>query len=216
MQTKDHWMLAHHMLDRFPEFMDANRRTIQLNVDQKKKQIDHPHYAGKRIVAINKSPRGLHRIAYLLGNVGPDFNPFTYLKRRRYEKPLAGHNYPNVEPYIQRETSRLQRIRHWNALDYFRAGRVIHYVADSFTFPHNMGFRGGNKEHVDYEKQLHEVFPEYLEKFKAGLAQKEQHGLDVLHQGYERVCKKHVKAAVDSQFILQAVHDAHLRLFHGR
>ena len=113
MQTKDHWMLAHHMLDRFPEFMDANRRTIQLNVDQKKKQIDHPHYA-------------------------------------------------------------------------------------------------------DYEKQLHEVFPEYLEKFKAGLAQKEQHGLDVLHQGYERVCKKHVKAAVDSQFILQAVHDAHLRLFHGR
>ena len=41
-------------------------------------------------------------------------------------------------------------------------GTLIHYAADSFTFPHNSQFPGSLADHVAYEIQLHALFPQYL------------------------------------------------------
>lgn len=41
-------------------------------------------------------------------------------------------------------------------------GEITHYLADYFTFPHNVQFEGGLKEHFIYEKEMIETFKVYL------------------------------------------------------
>jgi len=41
-------------------------------------------------------------------------------------------------------------------------GIICHYLADYFTFPHNPGFKGSVKEHINYEKELFIAFQVYL------------------------------------------------------
>ena len=40
----------------------------------------------------------------------------------------------------------------------FTCGVLLHYVADSFTWPHNDGFEGDLRDHVSYEGRLHELW----------------------------------------------------------
>ena len=46
----------------------------------------------------------------------------------------------------------------------YRAGKLTHYIADAFTFPHNDGFTGNIKNHMSYERRLHYKFSQYLDK----------------------------------------------------
>lgn len=47
-------------------------------------------------------------------------------------------------------------------LFYYRIGKLVHYLTDAFTCPHNSMFKGTIKEHVDYEKLLEQFFLEEL------------------------------------------------------
>lgn len=49
-----------------------------------------------------------------------------------------------------------------SALDYFRLGTAIHYVADAFTAPHNGFWTGSLLEHSAYETALHREFKAML------------------------------------------------------
>ena len=46
----------------------------------------------------------------------------------------------------------------------YHLGKLTHYVADAFTFPHNKKFCGSLKEHRRYEKTLHDQFSDVLQK----------------------------------------------------
>ena len=43
-----------------------------------------------------------------------------------------------------------------------RAGEVMHYMADYFTFPHNKNFTGNLYEHNKYEKHLKNYLKRYI------------------------------------------------------
>ena len=37
-------------------------------------------------------------------------------------------------------------------------GKLIHYIADAFTFPHNNVFKGNLVQHCKYENKLHQAY----------------------------------------------------------
>lgn len=45
-------------------------------------------------------------------------------------------------------------------------GVITHYIADYFTFPHNIEYPGTMTEHIHYEAQLKVDFREFVRKMK--------------------------------------------------
>lgn len=104
--------------------------------------------------------------AFILGNVYPDINFFTYFRGAINSKELKGHNYENAKECIKHIEEKLEGREYFGVSDYFMLGILVHYTADSFTFPHNKCFGGTLKMHVEYEDKLHFKFLEKLNDMK--------------------------------------------------
>ena len=102
------------------------------------------------------------RRAFLLGCIEPDRNPATYLKGSLRAQWLRGHNYENAKHFMLRISRRLERKQHWSLLDYYTAGKLIHYTMDAFTYAHNASFPTDLREHKKYEDALQEYFLTFL------------------------------------------------------
>lgn len=101
-------------------------------------------------------PKKRFELAFLFGSFQPDCNPLSYLKGSRRGKTLMGHNFSNSQRYIHRRICRLQHRDHWNIWQYYTLGKLTHYLADAFTFPHNETYPDSLQEHRRYESQLRE------------------------------------------------------------
>ncbi len=104
----------------------------------------------------------MERSAFLLGCQWPDRNPTTYLKGSIKYTWLRGHNFENAQKFMTTLCSRLDRKKLSGIYDYYSLGKLIHYIADSFTYCHNALFLGTLAEHRAYEINLQKLFPEYL------------------------------------------------------
>lgn len=100
---------------------------------------------------------------------------------------------------------------------YFKLGKLTHYVADSFTFPHNKEFPGNLTEHIEYESELHNYLTSTLKL--------DMHAWRLLYPKYELVSQigqmheQYVKAShgyvTDCCYILNALADV-MEHFTGR
>lgn len=102
--------------------------------------------------------------AFVLGNIEPDKNIFTYFHGLFREKKLSGHNFENSLPCIKKLLKRLENKKKMGWREFYLLGKTIHYIADSFTFPHNLSFQGNLRAHCDYERRLHLKIKERLSK----------------------------------------------------
>ncbi|MBQ9806783.1 MAG: zinc dependent phospholipase C family protein [Clostridia bacterium] len=103
-----------------------------------------------------------HRRLFLCGCITPDYLPNTYFCGFGKEHTMRGHHASYSYKKICRILERLQKCGVKRRRDCFRLGLLMHYVSDSFTYPHTDGFTGDMKEHRKYEKTLHGCFGEYL------------------------------------------------------
>lgn len=103
------------------------------------------------------------RSAFLLGCIEPDRNPATYLKGSIRAQWLRGHNFENARRFMARIAHRLENREHWNLLDYYTAGKLIHYTMDAFTYAHNQSFPTDLRQHKEYEARLQEYFLSFLQ-----------------------------------------------------
>lgn len=88
------------------------------------------------------------KAAFVFGCVFPDINLFSYFTG----EARKGHTYKARESYISKcffgkENQSIAAC--------FRLGVAIHYLQDSFTFPHNESYAGGFVGHLKYESALH-------------------------------------------------------------
>ena len=104
----------------------------------------------------------IYRRAFLLGCIEPDRNFATYFKGSIRAQWLRGHNFENAKRYMTKIAKRLENKPHWNALDYYTAGKLIHYTMDAFTYAHNASFPTDLREHKKYEDALQEYFLTFL------------------------------------------------------
>ena len=96
-----------------------------------------------------------HRKAFCLGNILPDIQPSFITKR---------HEYFGTFDEVQGKIRRLvQSGESYNDRVFWRrAGEVMHYIADYFTFPHNTIYPGSLKDHCSYEEKLKRDLRRYI------------------------------------------------------
>lgn len=129
------------------------------------KQKDHKALACYLLEHVNDGlfwKKAWHRRVFMLGCIGPDYVPFTYLRGFFKSRAMLGHNAPYSQKHIVKSMGRLQRRGVKKLRDCFALGTLMHYLADSFTFPHTEEFSGNMRAHRTYENDLHECFADYL------------------------------------------------------
>ena len=95
------------------------------------------------------------RVLFALGSIYPDINLFTYFR---------GHTYAGAQRIMAHTIRQLAGRADFSALDYWRLGVLLHYVADIFTASHSDGFTGGVWAHRQYEKHLRSRFRAHLSR----------------------------------------------------
>lgn len=116
------------------------------------------HYFLSKILARRMHLNTPKTFAFILGNVFPDLNPFSYL-RGTGAADLEGHSFGVRRQLIGQVYSHgfKDSVSGW-----FHAGEMMHYIADSFTRPHNKQFNYSLRQHVIYERRLHAVLSNRL------------------------------------------------------
>ena len=100
--------------------------------------------------------------AFLLGSFQPDCNPFTFLRGSFRARAFGGHRFSNSQPYINARIRNLQRRSVWGTRHYYTLGKLTHYLADAFTYPHNETFPDTLMDHHRYETALRLSLAEQL------------------------------------------------------
>ncbi|MDD3513028.1 MAG: zinc dependent phospholipase C family protein [Synergistaceae bacterium] len=149
------------------------------------KTKSHVLLAGYLLRQIPTVDSVIHQKVFALGCIEPDFNMFSYLKGSAKCQKLRGHNYNSSTNYIIRVLNRLQGKNSWNLWDCYRLGKLMHYLADAFTYPHNDGFTGTLWEHRIYEARLHAYFAAYLKQ------RSEENRANCLPTVKEYICEAH-------------------------
>ena len=106
----------------------------------------------------------IYQKVFIFGCIEPDFNMFSYLKGSLKCQKFRGHNYNSSSNYTIHVMEELQGKSHWDLQDYYRLGKLMHYISDAFTYPHNDNFTGTLWAHCVYEAQLHLYFVAYLKQ----------------------------------------------------
>lgn len=99
--------------------------------------------------------------AFLLGCIQPDKNPVTYLKGSLRSQLLRGHNWDNSRIYIQKLCHRLEARQAYRPSDAYALGKLMHYLADAFTYVHNAPFCTLS-DHRAYEARLESYFLNFM------------------------------------------------------
>lgn len=142
--------------------------------------------------------------AFLFGSFQPDCNPLTYLKGSLRAYKFRGHNFSNSQAYINAHILRLQRCARWSVWQYYTLGKLTHYLADAFTFPHNENYPDSLIAHREYEDNLRVYLAEYLRGRTLRLEQTHRDltlAIDELHRQYMQT---RTDVDQDARFILEA------------
>ena len=98
-----------------------------------------------------------HRKAFCLGSILPDIKPSFLTKKHEYYGTFEEIQQKMRQLVDDRPGKGKERV-YWR-----RLGEVMHYMADYFTFPHNINFAGNLYEHNKYEKHLKNHLKRYIE-----------------------------------------------------
>ncbi len=110
----------------------------------------------------------VRKAAFLYGSVEPDIILVSYLSGSMHGKSFHGHDYINMSKRIQSVLARMQEGKGHGLVHSYRLGKLIHYIADSFTFPHNEMFHGSLRSHMLYEDKLEKGLQRRLKDMQAG------------------------------------------------
>lgn len=176
MKYNDHYILAKYIANQYQREMSC-LQNVPAHSD-----IYGGVFAAERSRRRASLEAGWRRFWFICGNVLPDINKITYLQgydnltkrfsslgvhlsvNDRRQLFVSGHTAEGSRCYVNRYTREFKRKYRGiigNKLpwyEWYRLGKLMHYVADRFTYPHTLRYRGGFFKHVGYEEHLHEQF----------------------------------------------------------
>lgn len=107
-----------------------------------------------------------HPLAFRFGSLEPDLVPTFITTKHRIDL-----TFPKLEKKIVRVLNEYDGSRGLTVGLTKDLGIITHYLADYFTFPHNLEYPGTMTEHIHYEAELMDSFKEFVERMKAGACQ---------------------------------------------
>lgn len=127
-----------------------------------------------------------HKKSFYLGNILPDCKPSFVTTRHEFFG-----TFDMVKETISRLTLESDPSFIFSSAYYRNLGEVTHYLADYFTFPHNITYTGNIREHCAYEEQLKISLREYIKSGEAERnIEKAQH-FNTLDDLFEFIKKTH-------------------------
>lgn len=159
------------------------------------------HHALAKKLAENKNMTGWQKAAFFFGNIEPDYNRFSYLGTN-VEYFARGHSFRCRKKQIYRF---LNQPYSKSLLWWFRAGRVFHYLTDSFSRPHNPEFGYRSQEHVEYEIALHHVVKRHMKEESWEVPKVDSDLKHWLEQRHRRYMRRTRGTQEDSYYILTTV-----------
>ncbi len=99
-----------------------------------------------------------HRRALLMGSILPDCLP-SFLTTRH----TITETFELVKAEIHKLSGEYHKQKGISKSFCIHLGMVLHYLADYFTTPHNPGFSGTVRNHIDYERALQVYIQCYFE-----------------------------------------------------
>lgn len=103
-----------------------------------------------------------HKKAFYLGSILPDCK-LSFLTVRHE----IGETFPDIQQEMRDLIEKRRNYRINDRVFYRNLGEILHYIADYFTFPHNVHYSGSLKEHCAYEEQLKHSLREYIQSGEA-------------------------------------------------
>lgn len=100
----------------------------------------------------------IHKRAFLIGSILPDCRP-SFLTIRH----TMAETFEILRSEIRSLFENYNKNKGISAYTCLHLGIILHYIADYFTFPHNPGYHGSMKEHIEYEKSLSTIMHQYIE-----------------------------------------------------
>lgn len=104
----------------------------------------------------------LHKKAFYIGSVLPDCVPSFLVRKHTIED-----SFEVLEKELRKMVSHYSPTEGADAYFYIRLGVITHYVADYFTFPHNVNYDGKLKDHCIYEEELKDEIRSYIKSPEA-------------------------------------------------
>lgn len=148
---------------------------------------------------ISDAPRR-HVCAFKLGCIEPDKNYLTYVKGSIKYQWLRGHNWGNTNRYMARVSRKLERKDHFNLLDFYKLGKLIHYIADAFTFAHNPSFDTNLKKHRSYEGRLESYLPWQISNYTHNATDYDMTLMEVIRCYHNEYVQKPKSIHTDASF----------------
>ncbi len=99
----------------------------------------------------------LQKKLFLIGNVLPDVWLFSYAVGIAERKNLKGHIHSNAKKRVEKHIRYIKKHKDNKYKNSFMLGVLMHYLADSFTYPHSDHYAFGISQHKKYEHELHRM-----------------------------------------------------------
>ena len=119
------------------------------------------------------------------------------------------YSFEDLKQHMNEENAsriaKLQNRQHWTMWQYYTLGKLTHYLADAFTYPHNENYPESLLEHRHYEDELRQYLASYLENCSLRPIKARQDviaAIDELHRQYMDTVADMRR---DVQYILRAV-----------
>lgn len=143
-------------------------------------------------------------LAFLFGSFQPDVNPLSYLKGSLHYNKLKGHNYTNSRAYINTKILKLQHRRRWTMWQYYTLGKLTHYLADAYTYPHNPDYPCTMLDHHNYETDFRRFMRGYLTHQHLCRQQARRDLIAALEELHEQYMATRASMLRDANYILKA------------
>lgn len=142
--------------------------------------------------------------AFLFGSFQPDCNPLTYLKGSLRAYKFRGHNFSNSQAYINNHIRRLQQRTRWSIWQYYTLGKLTHYLADAYTYPHNPDYPCTMLDHHNYETDFRRFMRGYLAHQHLRRQQARRDLIAALEELHEQYMATRASMLRDANYILKA------------
>lgn len=143
-------------------------------------------------------------LAFLFGSFQPDVNPLSYLKGSLHYNKLRGHNYINSRAYINTRILKLQRRQRWTIWQYYTLGKLTHYLADAYTYPHNENYPSTMLDHHCYETDLRQFMQGFLAHRRIQRQQARRDLIAALEELHNQYMNTRASMYRDANYILKA------------
>lgn len=109
----------------------------------------HISLAGYLVRELDMKELVKHRKAFYLGSILPDLSPKMITSPHEFSTSYESFQDSIRELFAEMEEGGCKEHVLWR-----RIGVAMHYLADYFTFPHNVTYDGSLKDHCLYERDM--------------------------------------------------------------